>query len=105
MAKKRKKLICDCGTEMREQQTDLDGIAALAMICPKCGFTTLTKEQAMEYAKLKQLYSLIDGERKIIRIGNSFGITFPENLKKLGIGIGKKVRIKALSRRELRLSF
>lgn len=66
------------------------------MNCPKCGFTTLTKEQAQQYVRLRQLHQIVDNERKIIRIGNSVGFTLPEGLKEFGIKVGKKVRTEAL---------
>ena len=38
---------CDCGGILEEKKTRLSKSNALAMVCPKCGFTTFTKEQAM----------------------------------------------------------
>ena len=67
------------------------------MVCPKCNFTTLTKEQAEKYAKLKTLHQIIDAERKIIRIGNSMGFTLPDRLQEFGAKIGKKVKTEALT--------
>ena len=42
------KIKCDCGNYLQENETIIDHTSALAMVCPKCGFTTLTKEQAKE---------------------------------------------------------
>lgn len=96
MAKQRK-IKCDCGGNLEEKATTFDSIKTKAMVCSKCGFTTLTKEQAQEYVKLKQLHQIIDAERKIIKIGNSMGLTLPDRLQEFGAKIGKKVRIIALS--------
>ncbi len=68
-----------------------------AMVCPKCGLLTLTREQAEKYSRLKLLHSIIDSERKIIKVGNSMGITLPEQLKDFGLKVGVKVRTSALS--------
>ncbi len=95
MAEKRK-IRCDCGALLIERKTVLDNLETEAMVCPRCSFTTLTKKQAVEYAKLKQLHQIIDAERKIIKIGNSMGLTLPERLQEFGAKVGKKIRIEAL---------
>ncbi len=95
MAKERK-IKCDCGEILVEKRINFDGFEAEAMVCPKCNFTTLTKEQAEKYVRLKQLHQSIDTERKIIKIGNSIGLTLPDKLKELGAKVGKKVKIEAL---------
>jgi len=96
MAKERK-IKCDCGEFLIVKKTKFDHFETEAMVCPKCHFTTLTKEHAEKYVKLKQLHQIIDAERKIIRIGNSIGITLPDMLKDFGAKVGKKVKIEALS--------
>ena len=96
MAKERK-IKCDCGEFFIEKKTRFDHFETEAMVCPKCNYTTLTKEQAEKYSKLKQLHQIIDAERKIIKIGNSMGLTLPERLEDFGAKVGKKVKIEALS--------
>lgn len=96
MADKRK-IKCDCGNYLEEKTTDLDSIKTEAMVCPNCDFTTLTKEQAQKYAKLKQLHQIIDAERKIIKIGNSMGLILPDRLQEFGAKIGAKIKTEALS--------
>ena len=95
MAKERK-IKCDCGGFLVEKKTKFDNFETDAMVCPKCSFTTLTKDQAEKYVKLKQLHQIIDAERKIIRIGNSMGFTLPDKLQDLGVKIGKKIKMEAL---------
>ena len=102
MAKKRK-IKCDCGGFLAERNTKFGNFETAAMVCPKCSFTTLTKEQAERYAKLKQLHSIIDAERKIIKIGNSMGFTLPNKLKDFGAKIGKKVKTEALTSRSFKV--
>jgi ssDNA-binding Zn-finger/Zn-ribbon topoisomerase 1 len=96
MAKERK-IKCDCGKLMIVKKTKFESFEAEAMVCPNCNFTTLTKEQAEEYAKLKQLHQIMDKERKIIKVGNSMGFTLPDRLQEFGAKIGKKVKTEALS--------
>lgn len=95
MAKQRK-IKCDCGGFLVDKKTTLNHIETEAMVCEKCNFTTLTKEQAEKYAKLIQLHKIIDAERKIIKIGNSMGLTLPDSLKEFGLKVGKKVKTEAL---------
>ncbi|MEK6837157.1 MAG: hypothetical protein AABX69_00770 [Nanoarchaeota archaeon] len=95
MAKERK-IRCDCGTFMEERKAHFEGFETEAIVCPKCEFTTLTKEQALKYARLKHLHQIIDSERKVIRIGNSMGFTLPDSLKDFGVKVGKKIRTEAL---------
>ena len=95
MAKERK-IRCDCGNVLLERKASFGSFDSIAMVCPKCGFTTLTRQQAEKFARLKLLHEIIDDERKVIRVGNSMGITLPEQLKSYGIKIGKKVKTTAL---------
>ena|SRR3989338_5344284 len=91
-----RKLICNCGKELVEQEIPIDGVMTKAMVCPKDSFTTLTKDQAKEFRKRIEMHHAVDKERQIIKIGNSMGITLPEKLKNFGINVGKKVKIEAI---------
>lgn len=96
MAKERK-IKCDCGKTLTVKKTNFGYFETEAMVCPNCSFTTLTREQAEEYAKLKKFHEIIDAERKIIQVGNSMGFTLPDKLQDFGIKIGKKIKTEALS--------
>lgn len=104
MAKERK-IICDCGGILAAKNILMGHFETQAMVCPKCGFSTLTKEQAQRYAELKLLHQIVDAERKIIKIGNSMGLTLPDELKQFGARIGKNVRIEALSNKSFKVEF
>ena len=96
MADKRK-MTCECGGHLEKKIVEFDSVKTEAMVCPKCSFITLIKEQAQKYVKLKQLHSILDAERRIIKIGNSMGLTLPDQLQEFGVKVGKKVRIEALT--------
>lgn len=96
MANKRK-ITCDCGEDLVPQMTLFDHFETEAMVCPKGHFTTLTKEQAEEYLKLRRLHEIVDAERKIIRIGNSMGLTLPDELQTYGAKVGKRVKLEAIN--------
>ena len=100
---KKKKIKCDCGEFLVEKCIIFNKFETKAMVCPKCNFTTLTKEQAERYAKLKQLHQIVDAERKIIKIGNSMGLTLPDSLQDFGAKVGKKVKIEALSPKSFKI--
>ena len=100
-----RKIKCDCGDFLVANKTRFDNIETEAMVCPKCNFTTLTKDQAKRYVKLKQLHTIIDAERKIIKIGNSMGLTFPDRLQEFGVKIGKKVKTEALTQHSFKVEF
>ncbi len=95
MAKERT-MTCDCGERLRRAQAKFGVIETEAMVCPNCKFTTLTKPQAEDYVRLKLLHQIIDAERKIIKVGNSMGLTLPDRLREFGAKVGKKIRIEAL---------
>lgn len=102
MAKERK-IRCDCGTLLEAKQARFEGFETEAMICPKCGFTTLTMEQAQQYVKLKQMHKIVDAERKIIRIGNSMGFTLPDGLKEFGVKVGRRIKTEALGEKSFKV--
>tara|TARA_Y100000031_G_C8125673_1_gene340371 strand:- start:425 stop:736 length:312 start_codon:yes stop_codon:yes gene_type:complete len=90
-------MTCDCGKVLTKNTVNFDGFETEAMVCPRCDFTTLTKEQAKNYVRLKQLHQIIDSERKIIKIGNSMGFTLPDKLQEFGVKIGRKIKTEALT--------
>jgi len=102
MAKERK-IKCDCGGVLSERKIAMGHFETDAMVCPRCDFSTLTKEQAQKYGELKLLHQIVDAERKIIKIGNSMGLTLPDELKQFGAKIGKNVRIEALSNKSFKV--
>lgn len=91
---KARKIRCDCGTNMAEKEAENAGIFSPALVCPKCGYKTYTTEQAKKYIELRDMHRIIDKERRIIRIGNSKGITLPEELK---VKVGQKIKMQALT--------
>lgn len=98
-----RKIKCDCGNYLQEKETIIDHISTLAMVCPKCNFTTLTKEQAKEFRARVEFHQAVDQEKQVIRIGNSMGITLPEKLSEFGISVGSKVKIEAIDKRSFKV--
>ena len=98
-----RKITCDCGKVLVEREVQIDHILAKAMVCPHCGFTTLTKEQAKIFRERLDFHQIIDQEKQIIKIGNSMGITLPEKLHDYGVMVGSKIRIEALDQRSFKV--
>ncbi len=98
-----RKIKCDCGKYLEEKEVNVDHILAKAMVCPSCEFTTLTKDQAVEFRKRVDFHQAIDQERKVIQIGNSFGITFPERLREFGVSVGSTVKMEALNEKSFKV--
>ncbi len=102
---KERTIVCDCGETLVSAQKEFDGLICKAMVCPGCEFTTLTKEQAEWLLRLKKLKSILSKERKVIKIGNSIGLTLPDKIKEMGVYIGQKVKINPVSNHSLSLVF
>ena len=98
-----REITCDCGATLEEKETDIEHIRIGALVCPRCGFTTLTKEQARVFRQRLEFHKALDQERQIIRVGNSMGITLPEKLRAFGMRVGKKVRIEAIDERSFKV--
>ena len=102
MEKKRKtmKIRCDCGGVFKKGIRDIDGLEIDALVCSKCGFVTLTMDQARRLMKLRQMMDAL-GKRKVVRIGNTCGVTFPPIL----VHPGQEVDIRPLSPNKYILTF
>ena len=98
-----RKIKCDCGKYLEEKEVEIDHILTKALVCPQCGFTTLTKDQAKEFRKRIEFHKAIDQEKQVIKIGNSMGITLPEKLRELGVTVGKKVKIEAIDEKSFKV--
>ena len=98
-----RKIKCDCGRVLEEKEALIEHINTLALVCPNCGFTTLTKEQAKMFQKRLELHQAVDQEKQIIRIGNSMGITLPEKLRDFGMKVGQKVKLEAIDERSFKV--
>ena len=98
-----RKLKCDCGGTLEEKEVTIEHVRTNALVCPKCGFTTLTKEQARVFQKKVELHNALDQEKKIIKVGNSMGITLPEKLRDFGLKVGGKVKLEAIDERSFKV--
>ncbi len=75
------RLCIDCRIPMKKAISEYKGLQFDALECPQCKQKIFTQEQAtqvidkLEAQRLQQEY-----QRKIIKIGNSWGFTFPKDI-------------------------
>ena len=69
-------ITCNCGEKFTEQ-TVTEEFSYPVMVCKGCGHKTFSVEQAKNYVHLERQHEKLQKQRKIIRIGNSLGITLP----------------------------
>jgi hypothetical protein len=100
-----RKMKCHCGAFLEEKEGDFDGFKTEALICPKCGHTAFTRQQADKYVKLRHLHKIMDAERKVIKIGNSMGFTLPDSMKEFGLKVGSKIRTEAIGNCAFKVEF
>ena len=92
---------CDCGGVFKEGIQEIDGLEIEALECVKCGLVTLTKDQAKRLMKLRQMVDSVGKGRRVIRIGNTCGVTFPPIL----VHPGQEVDIRPISPNKYILTF
>ena len=98
-----RKITCDCGQTLKEKEVVIESISTPALVCPNCGFRTLTIDQAKRFQKRLELHKAIDQHKQVIKIGNSMGITLPEKLKEFGVKVGRKVKLEAIDERSFKV--
>ena len=98
-----KKTLCSCGGIFEDKQVEFEGFDVKALKCNRCGELTFTPEQFKDVLALRELANKISSRRRIVRIGNSLGITLPKSVKELGLGIGSEVKIKLANRKSLQI--
>ncbi len=103
MEKKRKnlKIRCDCGGVFQAKPQEFEGFEIEALVCSKCGFVTLTKEQAKVLMELRRMEEALGENKKVIRIGNTYGVTFPPVL----VHQGQKVNVHPIAPNKYVLTF
>lgn len=102
---KKRKIKCDCGKYFEEKEVKFEGVITEAEVCTGCKYMTFTRKQAEAFIEAKKLQEIMNSKRKIIKIGNSFGITLPERLKEFGLRAGKTLKVKVTGPRSFELAF
>ena len=95
------KLRCRCGGTIERKETFVEGFLLAADVCSKCGEIGLPLQSAKELLRLREVAKSIDSRRKIVRIGNSIGITLPYDSEKVGFKEGELVNIRLIGDGEI----
>lgn len=97
------KIKCNCGGSFIEKTVEFEGFDVKALKCSKCGEITFTPEQFKKILMLKELAKEINSTRKVVKIGNSLGITLPKAAKELGLKLGSRIELKLGPKKNLEL--
>ena len=100
MLDKKRKIKCDCGGKFEEKMYPFGNILSEALVCQKCGYVTLTAEEAK---RLQVLQNTSFAEGQVRRSGHSIVLVFPEEVTKMGIKAGEKVAIHPLGKGSLKV--
>ena len=116
----KKRLCPECQTEMsprlismfyeeKEAAISVEVVGIPANVCQKCNLRLIPASIARYIDNtvdpFKELQHLLEKERKIIKVGNSIGLTLPEKLKEIGVHIGQTVKMKPIDKHSLTLTF
>ena len=92
---------CNCGGKIEESKTILEGFLVDSLVCSKCSEITLTPESAKELLRLREESEKINSQRKIVRIGNSIGVTLPREAEKIGFTEGAEVDVQLIGEHQI----
>ncbi|MDQ7822807.1 MAG: AbrB/MazE/SpoVT family DNA-binding domain-containing protein [Candidatus Eremiobacteraeota bacterium] len=103
---KAKEVRCiECRIPMMSALIEHEGIAFEGCRCPQCGHTVLTLDQLRQHNRLRDMRRLLPEKRKIVKIGNSLGITLPGFLKEYGLQAGREVELEVIDAVTLQVRF
>ena len=92
---------CNCGGKIEESKTILEGFLVDSLVCSKCADITLTPGSAKELLRLREESEKINSERKVVRIGNSIGITLPPEAENIGFKEGTEVDVQLIGEHQI----
>lgn len=91
---KPRRLECDdCGVAYQIQVSRLEGFPYEVYVCPNCGDTLFTMEQARAYREVHALAELASkdlGPLKLRQVGNSVNATVPKEFAAIGFHEGRR---------------
>ena len=93
-----------CGGKIQETKTLVEGFLLDVLLCNKCGKLTLSPEAAKQLLRLRAEAEKIDSERKVVKIGNSIGVTLPSEAENIGFQQGGLVTVHLIGERQIVLT-
>lgn len=101
-----KNMKCKCGGMISEDRCFTDGFLINCMKCGSCNEMFFTPEQMKEVIKLRDANHVIEGTRKVIKVGSSIAALLPKKVEAYGVkeGVVETVRILSTNSLEIRFS-
>jgi len=92
---------CECGGRVGTSETLVEGFVLPANVCEHCGEVGLPLESAKRLLRLREEARRIESRRKVLRIGNSIGITLPAGPNGLDLKEGETVEVRLIGEGEV----
>jgi hypothetical protein len=102
--KKKKKKCIECGSVMELVIFEDDGVSYEGYRCTKCYHEVVTLEQMRAYIKARELKKALPEKRKVVKIGDSFGIILPYSLRAYGLKYGQYVDVSVIDENNIKLT-
>ena len=96
---------CKCGGSIKLDRCLTEDFLVECMKCDKCGDTLFTPDQTKQLIRLREANKVIEGQRKIIKVGSSIAALLPKKVESLGIKEGIVDSVTILSRNSLEIKF
>jgi len=96
---------CKCGGNIKLDRCLMEGFLVECMKCDKCGEILFTPEQTKQLIKLKEANQVVEGKRKIVKVGSSIAALLPKKVEAYGIKEGVVDKVRILSSNSLEVQF
>ena len=96
---------CKCGGNIKLDRWLMEGLLVECMKCNKCGEILFTPEQTKQLIKLREANQVVEGKRKIVKVGSSIAALLPKKVEAYGIKEGVVDKVRILSSNSLEVQF
>ncbi|MBI2652493.1 hypothetical protein HYX00_03415 [Candidatus Woesearchaeota archaeon] len=96
---------CKCGGNIKLDRCLMEGFLVGCMKCDKCGEILFTPEQTKQLIKLREANQVVEGKRKIVKVGSSIAALLPKKVETYGIKEGVVDKVRILSSNSLEVQF
>ncbi|MBI5065542.1 hypothetical protein HZA97_04860 [Candidatus Woesearchaeota archaeon] len=100
-----KKYKCKCGGIIEQGRCLVEDFLVSCMKCNKCEERLFTPDQTKELIRLRDANKVVEGERKIIKVGSSIAALLPKKINNYGIEAGLIDTVRILSKNSLEIQF
>ncbi|PIN80517.1 hypothetical protein COV11_03860 [Candidatus Woesearchaeota archaeon CG10_big_fil_rev_8_21_14_0_10_30_7] len=100
-----KKYSCDCGGKIVKSRCLKENFLVDCLRCNKCDELLFTGDQMREILQLRELNKIIEGKRKIIKVGSSIAALLPKKISVYGVKAGLIDNVRLLSKNSIEIQF